>query len=225
MRMDYRCVVFDMDGVLFDSESLVIQSWEMVAQAHGIPHVAEICHRCLGANAAASKQMFLTFYEADFPYDTYKAEMSQKFWENVEAGNLVLKSGVQEILDFLELHHISTAIASSTRKAVIQRELAIFDLEKKFCKIIGGDQVHHSKPHPEIYQKACAALDVSPSLAIAIEDSYNGIRSAHDAGMQAIMIPDLLPPTEEILPLTAGVYPSLATLQTFLEGENQNADL
>ena len=78
-----QCVVFDMDGVLFDSEALVLRSWEQTAEIHGIPDVREVCLRCLGTNAAESRRLFLEKYGADFPYDTYKAEMSARYWENV----------------------------------------------------------------------------------------------------------------------------------------------
>ena len=219
MSMEYRCVVFDMDGVLFDSETLVLKCWEIVAKRHHIPEIQTICRRCLGTNAAAAKQLFLTYYGKDFPYDEYKAEMSRTFWEYAEAGQLMLKPGVREILDFLESRNVPAAIASSTRTAVIQRQLGWFGLTAKFCAIIGGDQVQRSKPAPEIYKKACAMLDTPPSLAIAVEDSYNGIRSAYAAGMQVIMIPDLLPPVKEILPLTAGIYPSLTAFLADLKGE------
>ena len=96
-----QCVVFDMDGVLFDSEALVLRSWEQTAEIHGIPDVREVCLRCLGTNAAESRRLFLEKYGADFPYDTYKAEMSARYWENVGEGKLELKPGVREILDAL----------------------------------------------------------------------------------------------------------------------------
>ena len=89
-----QCVVFDMDGVLFDSEALVLRSWEQTAEIHGIPDVREVCLRCLGTNAAESRRLFLEKYGADFPYDTYKAEMSARYWENVGEGKLELKPGV-----------------------------------------------------------------------------------------------------------------------------------
>ena len=108
-----QCVVFDMDGVLFDSEALVLQCWEQTAKLHGIPEIQEICHRCLGSNADMARQMFLEKYGADFPYDTYKAEMSAKYWENVEAGRLELKSGVREMLTALRAHGWKTGIALS----------------------------------------------------------------------------------------------------------------
>ena len=82
-----QCVVFDMDGVLFDSEKLVLQCWEQTAQAHHIPDIQTACRSCLGSNAASARQKFLEKYGADFPYDTYKQEMSARYWQQVETGN------------------------------------------------------------------------------------------------------------------------------------------
>ena len=127
-----QCVVFDMDGVLFDSEALVLQCWEQTAKLHGIPEIQEICHRCLGSNADMARQMFLEKYGADFPYDTYKAEMSAKYWENVEAGRLELKSGVREMLTALRAHGWKTGIASSTRAMIVRKEMQHFGLEQMF---------------------------------------------------------------------------------------------
>ena len=139
-----QCVVFDMDGVLFDSEALVLQCWEQTAKLHGIPEIQEICHRCLGSNADMARQMFLEKYGADFPYDTYKAEMSAKYWENVEADRLELKSGVREMLTALRAHGWKTGIASSTRAVIVRKEMQHFGLEQMFDQIIGGDMVQHA---------------------------------------------------------------------------------
>ena len=175
-----QCVVFDMDGVLFDSEALVLRSWEQTAEIHGIPDVREVCLRCLGTNAAESRRLFLEKYGADFPYDTYKAEMSARYWENVGEGKLELKPGVREILDALR------------------------------------GRIDRSKPDPEIYLTACRVLGADPAETYAVEDSYNGIRSAAAAGMRPVMIPDLLPPTPEIESLTAKIFPSMTEFQQFL---------
>lgn len=211
-----QCVVFDMDGVLFDSEALVLHSWEQTAEIHGIPDVREVCLRCLGTNAEKSRQLFLEKYGADFPYDTYKTEMSARYWENVGEGKLALKPGVREILDALRQHGWKTAIASSTRTAVVREEMQHFGLEQMFHEIIGGDMVRRSKPDPEIYLTACRALDADPAETYAVEDSYNGIRAAAAAGMRPVMIPDLLPPTPEIERLTEQIFPSMAEFQQFL---------
>ncbi|MCD8219827.1 MAG: hypothetical protein LUC50_05730 [Ruminococcus sp.] len=93
--MSPNCVVFDMEGVLFDSESLVLSCWERVADTHAIARIRQTCQRCLGINAVTTKQIFCQEYGADFPYDTYKAEMSALYWEAVENGALVLKPGVR----------------------------------------------------------------------------------------------------------------------------------
>lgn len=211
-----QCVVFDMDGVLFDSEALVLHSWEQTAEIHGIPDVREVCLRCLGTNAEKSRQLFLEKYGADFPYDTYKTEMSARYWENVGEGKLALKPGVREILDALQQHGWKTAIASSTRTAVVREEMQHFGLEQMFHEIIGGDMVRRSKPDPEIYLTACRALGADPAETYAVEDSYNGIRAAAAAGMRPVMIPDLLPPTPEIERLTEQIFPSMAEFQQFL---------
>ena len=205
-----QCVVFDMDGVLFDSEALVLRSWEQTAEIHGIPDVREVCLRCLGTNAAESRRLFLEKYGADFPYDTYKAEMSARYWENVGEGKLELKPGVREILDALRQNGWKTAIASSTRTAVVREEMQHFGLEQMFDEIIGGDMVRRSKPDPEIYLTACRVLGADPA------ETYNGIRSAAAAGMRPVMIPDLLPPTPEIESLTAKIFPSMTEFQQFL---------
>ena len=91
-----------------------------------------------------------------------------------------------------------------------------FGLEQMFDEIIGGDMVRRSKPDPEIYLTACRALGADPAETYAVEDSYNGIRSAAAAGMRPVMIPDLLPPTPEIESLTAKIFPSMTEFQQFL---------
>ena len=215
-QINLKAVLFDMDGVLFDSEALVLRSWEQTAEIHGIPDVREVCLRCLGTNAAESRRLFLEKYGADFPYDTYKAEMSARYWENVGEGKLELKPGVREILDALRQNGWKTAIASSTRTAVVREEMQHFGLEQMFDEIIGGDMVRRSKPDPEIYLTACRVLGADPAETYAVEDSYNGIRSAAAAGMRPVMIPDLLPPTPEIESLTAKIFPSMTEFQQFL---------
>lgn len=209
MQWNITGLVFDMDGVLFDSESLVIASWKTVAARHDIKKIEETCRRCLGSNAPASRRIFLTSYGEEFPYEAYHTEMFQTYQKAVEEGQLAMKPGVVEILSYCQKSGIPTALASSTNTRVVLHQLELFQIDRYFQKVIGGDAVTHSKPHPEIYQKALAALRSDPAKTVAIEDSYTGIRSAHAAGMQVVMIPDLLPPTPEITSLTVGVFDTL----------------
>ena len=95
-------VIFDMDGVIFDSEILVLSSWKEVAGRHGIQDVEKVCHECLGTNSAVSKQIFLRHYGQDFPYDEYKAEMAEVFFAHASDGKLAKKQGVEELLKYLK---------------------------------------------------------------------------------------------------------------------------
>lgn len=212
----FDAVVFDMDGVIFDSEILVILCWQEVADKYGIPDIAEACHECTGMNAATTKVKMLERYGQDFPYDTYKKEMSELFHSRYSDGRLPMKPGVVELLTFLKEHNIKTAVASSTRREVVTRELRDAGVLPYFDAVICGDMVERSKPAPDIFAKACEVLGIPTERAYAIEDSYNGIRSAHSAGMHPIMVPDLSEPTPEMEELTEVILPSLLDVKDYL---------
>lgn len=214
-----EAVVFDMDGVIFDSETLVMETWEEVARRHHMQNVKKVCRECLGTNSAASKEIFLRHYGQEFPYDLYKKEMSALFHERAMGGKLRQKPGIRELLAFLKEHQIKTAVASSTRREVVCRELEEGGLLSWFDQIICGDMVKRSKPEPDIYLKACEILEILPGRAYAIEDSYNGIRAAYRAGMKPIMVPDLAEPTEEMEHLADQILPSLLHVKEFFEVE------
>ena len=167
-----EAVVFDMDGVIFDSEKLVIDCWIPVAEKYHIPDIEAACHDCLGINAALTREKMKQRYGEDFPYDTYKAEMSALFFERTKNGNLPQKPGVKELLGFLKEKKIKVALASSTRREVVVRELTEGNLISYFDEVVCGDMVSKSKPDPEIFLKACELLCVEPECAYAIEDSY-----------------------------------------------------
>ena len=214
-----EAVVFDMDGVIFDSENLVIRCWQEVAEKYGIPNIEEACHECLGINATLTKELMLRRYGEDFPYDDYKREMSALFHEQAAGGKLLQKPGVRELLTYLKEHHVKIALASSTRREVVMRELEEGGLLPYFDRVICGDMVDKSKPEPDIFLKACESLGVNPANAFAVEDSYNGIRAAYRAGMKPIMVPDLSEPTAEMEELAYCILPSLVEVREFFEKE------
>lgn len=209
-------VIFDMDGVIFDSETLVLSSWKEVADRHGIKNVEEACHECLGTNSAVSKQIFLRHYGKDFPYDEYKAEMAEVFFSHSSDGRLAKKPGVEEILKYLKENGFKVGLASSTQEATVRRQISEGGLLKYFDQIIGGDMVKRSKPEPDIFLEACRRLESEPERCYVIEDSYNGIRAAHAAGMHPIMVPDLMEPTEEMRGLAEKIFESLYDVMEYL---------
>lgn len=214
-----EAVVFDMDGIIFDSELLVLETWKEVAEKHGFPDIEKVCKECLGTNDAATRQIFLEHYGREFPYDEYAKEMSALFHKRAAGGKLPKKPGVEELLAALKERGIKVALASSTRRETVLRELEEGGLLHYFDKVVCGDMVSRSKPEPDIFLKACELLDVSPEKAYVIEDSYNGIRAAHSAGMKPIMVPDLAAPTEEMQELAGWILPSLREVQALILGK------
>lgn len=216
MKQDYKAVVFDMDGVIFDSEKLVVLCWQEIAAKYSIVGIEEQCRLCLGLNREAARQKMLEHYGLDFPYDTYKKEMSDLYHSRYSGGRLPMKPGVVELLSFLKGKGKKIALASSTRREVVLAELRDAGILDYFDKVICGDMVERSKPEPDIFLKACEELEVDVQDAYAIEDSYNGIRAAYRAGMMPIMVPDLAEPTEEMRQLAVVIMPSLLDMLDML---------
>lgn len=219
--MDFQAVVFDMDGIIFDSEKLVIACWKEVAKKYGVPDIEAACQECLGVNATNTRQKFLNRYGQDFPYDTYKQEMSQLFHSRYDGGRLPMKTGVVELLTYLKEQGKKIGLASSTRKAVVEQDLKDARILSYFDVVIGGDMVTKSKPEPEIFLRACQELGVEPGEAFAIEDSYNGIRAAAAGKLRALMVPDLMPPTQEMQELAEQILDTLLDVKEYLAGERK----
>ena len=212
----YNAVVFDMDGVIFDSERAVMQCWKEVASRHNIPDIEKAILACTGTTMVRTREIMLNLYGADFPYDEYARESSAIFHSRYDGGRLPMKPGVKELLTFLKERGKKIALASSTRQQVVTDELRDAGIIEYFDRIICGDMVSRSKPAPDIFLKACEELNVSPSNSYAIEDSYNGIRAAHAGGLHPIMVPDLLPADEEMQSLAEIVLPNLTSVIEYL---------
>ena len=215
--MQYQAVVFDMDGVIFDTERLVIEFWKEVAKKHNIPNVEHTCIQCLGTNRVRTREIFLENYGADFPFDPYRAEVTELFDTHYKGVPLPTKPGVRELLSYLQEQDIKVGLASSTAQHLVRDEIGTAGLLPYFQTLVCGDMVEHSKPAPDIFLKACEILNADPTKSIAIEDSFNGIRSAHCAGMTPIMVPDQVQPTDEIRTLAFHVMPSLLDVLNWLK--------
>lgn len=215
--MHYQAVVFDMDGIIFDTERLVIEFWKEVAKKHNIPNVEHTCIQCLGTNRVRTREIFLENYGADFPFDPYRAEVTELFNTHYKGVPLPTKPGVRELLSYLQEQDIKVGLASSTAQHLVRDEIGTAGLLPYFQTLVCGDMVEHSKPAPDIFLKACEILNADPTKSIAIEDSFNGIRSAHCAGMTPIMVPDQVQPTDEIRALAFHVMPSLLDVLNWLK--------
>ena len=216
---DFDAVVFDMDGIIFDSERAVLESWYVVADRHDLGDITEAFLACTGVNDRETKEIMLSRFGADFPYDEYSKEASVIFHEKYDGGKLPMKIGVKEILTFLKDSGKKIALASSTRRPVVEAELRDAGVLDFFDELVTGDVVKKSKPDPEIYLLACEKIGVAPERCYAIEDSYNGVRSANGGGLRTIMVPDLLPANDEMKGLTETVQENLLDVISYLKDE------
>lgn len=213
---NYKAVIFDMDGVIFDSESLCLRCWEQTAKEKGIPGMHETFFLSIGVTTARTRGIFAQRYGEDFDYDAFMTQASALFHKIADENGLPIKPGVREILTALRQAGLKIGLASSTRQKTVEKELQDADLYRYFDSIVGGDSLNKSKPDPDIYLLACERIGVRPKDACAIEDSYNGIRSAYSAGMQAIMVPDLLVPDEEMRSKSVYIARDLTDARRFI---------
>lgn len=193
-----KAVIFDMDGVIFDSERATYLCWKKVAEDHGLERMDEVYRRCIGVTLEVTRQICLDAYGADFPYEEFAKEASVLYHERYDGGRLPVKEGTREILSYLKENGIPTAIASSTRQERVVSQLDEAGLLGFFNAVVGGESVSKSKPAPDIFLYAAEQLGIAPADCVVIEDSFNGIRAAHAAGMIPVMVPDMLEPDDEI---------------------------
>ncbi len=211
-------VLFDMDGVIFDSEKLILEGWQQVATDAGIPDIEGMLAQCFGTNEAATKKIFAEHYGDDFPYDAHKAKVRTYFFSVYDAlGHLPLKPGVADILSFLRQRHVKIALATSTRAALAQKELADAGIDGYFDVVVGGDMVARSKPAPDIFLSAAEAIQLLPEDCYVIEDSYHGIRAAASANARPIMVPDQVASDEEMANLAEQILSDLFEAKAYLE--------
>lgn len=210
-------VVFDMDGVLFDTERICRIAWRQVGKAMDIPDVDATIVACTGLNENDTRQFFTQKYGREFPYDPFRRQASHEFHRILDQEGLPRKEGVNELLEFLKSHNYRIALATSTRRDSALRYLQESGIASYFQAVITGDMIEHGKPDPEIYRIACRELGSSPASCMAVEDSPNGIRSACRAGMKPVMVPDLIAPTDEITKLLFAIFRNLSELKEFLQ--------
>ena len=195
-----KLIIFDMDGVIFDSEQAVFDGWKELSIKYGFENLEIPYKKCIGVNAVKAREIFLDYYGEDFPYDEYCAEQSRNYHAKYDGGRLPLKPGIKELLKALRAKDYKIAVASSTRVGLVKQQIEDAGLAEFFDVYVGGDMVERSKPNPDIFVEAANRLsDGTDNKDIfVIEDSYNGIRAAHAAGMRPVMVPDMVEPNDEM---------------------------
>jgi len=211
-------VVFDMDGLLLDSERVVLEDFIDSCREFGYEPDVEVYYRCIGGNKDRTKEIMLAGYGPDFPYQAVVDS-----WYN-KSGNkpMPLKRGVRELLAYLDRRALRKVVVTSTQRYWANKMLAEAGILPRFDFLVCGDDITRSKPEPDIYLKACEKLNLPPAACLALEDSDNGVLSAFRAGLQVIQIPDLLPPSEKVKALGHTIAASLDDVRQAFENMSMN---
>ncbi len=210
--------VFDMDGLMIDTEKLYLKYWKQAAADFGYKMEDEHVFAIRSLARKYSIPKLKGFFGEDFPTEEVRARRTELINDHVEKYGFEVKKGLFELLSYLKSNGIKLAVATATQRDRTLLYLSKINAVSYFDAIICGDMVTNGKPEPDIYITAAEKLGLAPQECVAYEDSPNGIKSAYSAGCHAIMIPDMTEPDDEIIPLISAVYESLDKSINFFEG-------
>ena len=203
---------------MFDTEIIAQRGMTQACQMCGYEMTPEIYMGTLGLPETGWRAHLRNVFGDAFPLDEVGLQARQLIRADVAANGIPLKTGLLEMLDWLDELGIPRAIASSSRRNTIESHLEQTGLMERIHALVGGDEIANGKPAPDIFVEAARRLVIDPAHCIVFEDSAAGIRGAHAAGSIAIMIPDLLPPLEEVRRLAHVVLPSLHAARDYMAG-------
>jgi len=211
----FCAVIFDMDGLLLDSERLAYAAFRDTCEALELGELTELFEEMVGTNSALGRRILIERLRGRVEYEVFQQQWESTFESLTAQDGIPVKAGAVELLRHLQEEKIPTAIATSTSTPRALKKLGAAAL-LEFCKVVvGGDQVAQSKPNPEIYLRAASLLGVDPMKCLALEDSPNGVRAAVAAGMTVIQIPDLIEPSGELRELGHIILESLHEVRSF----------
>jgi beta-phosphoglucomutase-like phosphatase (HAD superfamily) len=214
--MKFSAVIFDMDGLMLDTERTYREIFNRAAADCAIKFPDWLHMKLLGRNTADMKAILREFFNDETMFERYLARNRHHhaicFTEPPP-----LKRGLSELLDFIELRNVPKAVATSTPRRVAIARLEQVGLLRRFVSVSCGDDVANGKPAPDLFLMAAKSIPATPEKCVVLEDSEAGVRGAHAAGMTAIMVPDLKQPADDVRELAHGVYESLVHAREFLQ--------
>ena len=211
-------VIFDMDGLMLDTERIARIAWQQASLAAGHEMSDLLFASLIGRRERDSAALLRTAFGSTFDYEATNRACNVLYNDYIIQNGLPLKPGVHELLADLSAGRIPLAVATSTGQPTARLRLEQSDLLRYFSVVVAGNEVAQGKPAPDIYLEAIRRLGIDPAVSFALEDSHAGVRSAHAAGLQVIMVPDILPPTPEIETLAWRVAESLHQVRDLFGG-------
>ena len=209
-------VIFDMDGLMIDSERVTFEGYKHVLAKHNLTLSLEAYKTLLGKPVKAVYELFHKDYGDDFDVEETIKAVHQYMADLFDQEGVPLKKGLLELLIYLKENNYKTIVATSSTRKRVDHILGLADIIKYFDDSICGDEVTHGKPHPEVFLRACEKLGVNPSDAIVLEDSEAGIQAAYSGNIDVICIPDMKYPEQEFEKMTTKILDSLDQVIDFL---------
>ena len=208
-------VIFDMDGLLIDTEAVYLKAYLAAAAHMKVELPLAFCHSLIGRPSPDCDRMIQAFFGPAFALDAFN-DHADGHAARTLAAKVPVKPGAAELLAFLGERGLPLAVATSSSRRTTERHLGQAGLLGHFRALATRDDVERGKPHPDLYLEAARRLGVAPNRCLAFEDSNNGLTAAHAAGMIAVMVPDIAPPTDEVRAKCSAVLPDLHAVLALL---------
>lgn len=201
-------VLFDMDGLLLDTEATLKRIWQREAALLGYDLSDDLYAHLVGVPNVLCEEKLRQWFK-DFPLDEFRANWKSVREEERRTVGVPPKAGALELVSWIEGQGVPMALATSSRREAVERNREFCPQLFRFASIMTVEEVERPKPDPDIYLRTCAALGVDPAACVIFEDSNPGMRAAIASGARAIMIPDLVTPEADVRTGAARVFPSL----------------
>jgi HAD superfamily hydrolase (TIGR01509 family) len=211
-------VIFDMDGLMLDTEPVAARAWTDAADRLGLPFDHAVTRRMIGRNFPDCRMLIREHHGDDYPVDALMSGWHAAYDAIIEREGLVVKEGLFELLDWLEAQAIPKAVATSTRRSRAQAKLERIGVAQRFATLVGGDEIARGKPAPDIFLEVAARLAADAGACLVLEDSEPGVRGALAAGMAAIVVPDLHAPSDALVAAGPLVLSTLHEVRAHLAG-------
>lgn len=197
--MKIELAIFDMDGLIFDSERAFEKELKKVMLSYGYNLTEDIYKSTIGLTGKSLKEKMLLNYGSDYPFEEISKKARQEVSSLSQSGNIDIKKGIPELLEFFNQKGIRCAVASSTKSQYVDLYLKSAGLREYFNSVTGGEETERSKPEPDIFLAACKKENSVPGKTVVFEDSPNGVTAALRANMNVVCIPDMVYPPEKLL--------------------------
>lgn len=215
-----KAVIFDMDGVLFDTERVYLESWIKVFKEYGYTMTKEMYIPLMGTGRKNVKEVFKKIFGDNIPIEEMYLKKDELLFKAIDNNEVPLKLGAIDILCYLKKEGYKIALATSAKRDRVTKQIKANNMNNMFNAIVCGDDVVNSKPDPEIFLKAAKKLDVNPENCVVIEDSLAGIKGANKGGMKGFHVEDLKKADDEIKILSTKTFKNLVEIKEYLRDNN-----